>query len=341
MSEIDDAALRRLAPWMAENVPGYRGPLTVNAFDGGQSNPTFELVTPQRRYVLRRKPIGRLLDSAHAVEREFRVLAATHPTGLPTPRPLALCEDEAVIGSAFYVMEKVVGRIFRDPTLPGVAPEARPDLYRAAVAALAQLHALDPAALGLATFGRPGNYMARQVARWTRQYRASAARQIPAMERLIAWLPQTIPAQDRTTLVHGDFKIDNLVFAPDAPRVAAILDWELSTTGEPICDLTYLLLNWVEGPIHDLPDRAAAGIPELEALTAEYCRLTARADLPPLDWFFSYNLFRLAAIVEGVVGRAREGTARDPQAAALAERPPRLAEAAWRYAQHAGAVGSG
>lgn len=337
MSEIADPELRRLEQWMARNVPDYHGPLTASAFEGGQSNPTFELVTPQRRYVLRRKPMGRLLDSAHAVEREFRVLAATHPTGLPTPQPLALCEDEAVIGSVFYVMAKVEGRIFRDPTLPGVAPQARPDLYLAAVAALAQLHALDPTTLGLGGFGRPGNYMARQVARWTRQYRASAAREIPAMERLIAWLPQTIPAQDRTTLVHGDFKIDNLVFAPDAPRVAAILDWELSTTGEPICDLTYLLLNWVEGPIHDLPDRAAAGIPEIEALSAEYCRLTGRDGLPRLDWFFSYNLFRLAAIVEGVVGRAREGTARDPQAAALAERPPRLADAAWRYAQRAGA----
>lgn len=337
MSHIADAELRRLEAWMAQNVPGYRGPLTVNAFDGGQSNPTFELITPQRRYVLRRKPMGRLLDSAHAVDREFRVLSATHPAGLPTPRPLALCEDDSVIGSAFYLMEKVEGRIFRDPTLPGVAPEARPELYLAAVAALAQLHTLDPTALGLAAFGRPGNYMARQIARWTRQYRASAARKIPAMERLIEWLPQTIPAQDRTTLVHGDFKIDNLVFAPDAPRVAAILDWELSTTGEPICDLTYLLLNWVEGPIHDLPDRAAAGIPEIDVLTAEYCRRTGRDGLPRLDWFFGYNLFRLAAIVEGVVGRAREGTARDPHAAALAERPPRLAEAAWRYAQRAGA----
>lgn len=326
--------LRRLDAWMRANVDGFSGPLSARGFDGGQSNPTYELVSPARSYVLRRKPTGRLLDSAHAVDREFRVLAAVHPTGFPCPRPYALCADDSVIGTMFYVMDKVEGRIFRDPTLPDSSPEERGAAYHAMASTLAKLHALDLRACGLEDFGRPGNYMARQVRRWTQQYRASSEREIPEMERLIVWLPETLPTQDRTSLVHGDFKIDNMVFAPGAPQIAAVLDWELSTTGDPICDLTYMLLNWVEGPIHD---SAPEGAPPLEALVAEYCRLTGRDGLPDLDWFFSYNLFRLAAIIEGVVGRAREGTARSPQAASLAERPPRLAQAAWRFAQRAGA----
>jgi len=326
-----------LADWLTAHVPGFAGPLAVRAFDFGQSNPTYELRTPARSYVLRRKPAGRLLASAHAVDREFRVLAALAPTGLPVPRPYALCEDDAVIGSMFYVMEKVEGRLFRDPLLPELPPAERRQVYLSMVETLARLHALDPEALGLADFGRAGNYMARQVERWTRQYRASTDREIPAMERLIAWLPRTIPAQTRTSIVHGDYKLDNVLIAPTQPRLAAILDWELSTVGDPLCDFTYMLLNWAWGPIADLPEPAAAHLPTREELAAAYCELTGRESLPDLDWFFAYNLFRLAAIIEGIVGRAREGTARDPAAAAMAARTAPMAEAAWRFAERAGA----
>jgi aminoglycoside phosphotransferase (APT) family kinase protein len=326
-----------LSEWLGAHVPSFEGPLVVRPFDFGQSNPTYELRTPARSYVLRRKPVGHLLASAHAVDREFRVLSALSPTGLPVPRPYALCEDDSVIGSMFYVMEKVEGRILRDPLLADLSPVDRRAAYFSMVETLARLHGLDPQALGLEDFGRAGNYMARQVERWTKQYRASTEREIPAMERLIAWLPQTIPAQTRTGIVHGDYKLDNVMFAPSEPRLAAILDWELSTIGEPLCDFTYMLLNWVWGPIADLADPAAAGLPSRDELAAAYCRLTGRDGLPDLDWFFAYNLFRLAAIIEGIVGRAREGTARDPQAASMAERTPVMAEAAWRIAQRAGA----
>jgi aminoglycoside phosphotransferase (APT) family kinase protein len=327
----------RLSAWLAEHVPGFAGPLEVRAFDGGQSNPTYELRTPAKSYVLRRKPAGRLLSSAHAVDREHRVLAALHPMGLPVPRPYALCEDEGVIGGMFYVMEKAEGRILRDPLLPMLPAPERRGVYSAMVTTLARLHQVDLAACGLEDFGRPGNYMARQVERWTRQYRASADREIPAMERLIAWLPGSAPPQTRTTLVHGDYKLDNVMFAEHEPRIVAVLDWELATTGEPVCDLTYMLLNWVEGPIAQAADPAGLGLPGRDELVAEYCRLTGREALPELDWFFSYNLFRLAAIIEGIVGRVRDGTARDPRAAELADRPLRLSEAAWRFAERAGA----
>lgn len=336
-ADQNSAQWERLDRWMTDNVPGYAGPLEVRAFDAGQSNPTFELATPGRRYVLRRKPMGKLLSSAHAVDREYRVLAALAPTGFPAPVPLALCEDDGVLGSMFYVMEKVEGRILRDPTLPDVPREERRQVYLSMIEVLAKLHSFEPAELGLADFGAEGNYMARQVSRWTKQYRASAAREIPAMDRLIAWLPDTIPAQSEARLVHGDYKPDNVVFRTDAPRLASVLDWELSTIGEPMCDLTYVLMNWAEGPLMDASVRQSLGIPEADELVAEYSRLTGRARPENLDWFMAYNLFRIAAIIEGIVGRAREGTARDPRAMEMAERTPRLADAAWRFAVRAGA----
>jgi aminoglycoside phosphotransferase (APT) family kinase protein len=328
-----------LTAWLTANVPGFKGPVELRPFDAGQSNPTYEVKTPERSYVLRRKPAGKLLSSAHAVDREYRALAGLHPAGLPVPRPYALCEDDSVLGSMFYVMDKAEGRMLRDPLFPDQTPEARRSLHMSMVETLARLHAVDLKAVGLEDFGRPGNYMARQVERWTKQYRASNARDIPDMERLIAWLPTTIPPQTRTTLIHGDYKVDNVVFHATEPRVAAVLDWELATTGEPICDLTYLLMNWADGGIADLgpAERAARGIPEREELEAKYCQLTGRDGLPELDWFFSYNLFRLGCIIEGIVGRVREGTARDPRAAELEVRTPKLAEAAWRFAQRAGA----
>jgi aminoglycoside phosphotransferase (APT) family kinase protein len=336
-TEATPQDLRRLEDWIAAHVPNFAGPIEMRAFDFGQSNPTYEIRTPDRSYVLRRKPAGRLLSSAHAVDREFRVLSALSPIGLPVPRTYALCEDEAVIGGMFYVMEKAEGRIFRDPLLPELPSAERRRAYLSMVETLAGLHTLAPADLGLEDFGRPGNYMARQVERWTKQYRASNDRQIPAMERLISWLPQTIPAQTRTSIVHGDYKLDNVMFHPRDPRLVAVLDWELSTIGDPLCDFTYMLLNWVWGPIADLADPAAAGLPTQGELASAYCRLTGRDGLPELDWFFSYNLFRLAAIIEGIVGRVRDGTNRDPNAAALAQRTPLMAQAAWRFAERAGA----
>jgi aminoglycoside phosphotransferase (APT) family kinase protein len=237
----------------------------------------------------------------------------------------------------FYVMEKLEGRHFSDPLLPDLPPPERRAAYLSMVETMAKLHAVTPADVGLEDFGRPGNYMARQVERWTKQYRASTVREIPAMERLIAWLPTTVPAQTRTSIVHGDFKLDNMLFAGDAPRLVAVLDWELSTIGEPLCDLTYMLMGWGWGPIAELADPAAAGLPTRAELVSTYCRLTGRDALPDLDWFFAYNFFRSAAIVEGIVGRVREGTARDPRAAALADRAPLTAELAWRLAERAGA----
>jgi aminoglycoside phosphotransferase (APT) family kinase protein len=330
--------LPRLDDWMAANVPGYAGPLEVRRLAGGQSNPTFQVVTPQRRYVLRRKPIGTLLPSAHAVDREYRVISALGPTGFPVPQAFGLCQDPAVAGSMFYVMEMVEGRIFREPTLAGEAPADRRAIYLDMVAVLARLHGVDPAAVGLAEFGKPGNYMARQIHRWTVQYRASETEKLELVERLIEWLPATTPEQTRTGIVHGDYKIDNVIVRPAEPRLAAVLDWELSTLGDPIADLVYFLMNWVNGPLAEA-DLIAAGIPTLDACVAEYCRLTGRGRdaLPALDWYFSYNLFRLACILQGIVGRARDGTANSPEAAGMAARVPQLAAAAWRFAERAGA----
>jgi aminoglycoside phosphotransferase (APT) family kinase protein len=334
MADFDLAALDR---WMASHVADYRGPLRAERFQGGQSNPTYQLITPTARYVLRRKPIGRLLASAHAVDREYRAIAALHPAGFPVPRPFGLCEDESVIGSMFYVMQLVEGRIFREPLLTGVAPADRHEIYLDMVRVLARLHGTDPAVVGLADFGKPGNYMARQIHRWTTQYRASETDRLETMERLLAWLPASVPAEGRSGIVHGDFKLDNVVVHPSEPRLAAVLDWELSTLGDPLADFTYLMMNWVNGPLAERTDLEALGIPSLDACGAEYCRLTGRERLPDLDWFFAYNLFRLGCILQGIVGRARDGTANSPEAASMEARVPLLADAAWRFARLAGA----
>jgi aminoglycoside phosphotransferase (APT) family kinase protein len=328
--------LARLDAWMIAHVPGYAGPLELRRFSGGQSNPTFQLATPGARYVLRRKPIGRLLASAHAVDREHRVIAALYPTGFPVPRPYGVCEDESIAGSMFYVMEMADGRIFRDPTTAGLSAAERRSLWLDMIAVMARLHAFDPAGLGLGDFGRPGNYMARQIHRWTGQYRASETQRLETVERLVDWLPRTTPEQTRTSIVHGDFKLDNVVIHATAPRLAAVLDWELSTTGEPLADFSYLMMNWVNGPFAG-PERERLGVPSLDECVAEYCRLTGREALPDLNWYFSYNLFRLACILQGIVGRARDGTANSPEAASMEARVPQLADAAWRFAERAGA----
>jgi aminoglycoside phosphotransferase (APT) family kinase protein len=331
---IDEAALAR---WMAEHVEGYRGTLTVLQFKGGQSNPTYQLVTPTKKYVLRRKPPGKLLPSAHAVDREYRVISALYPTGFPVARPYGLCTDDSVIGSMFYVMDMVEGRVLWDLALTQYETEERRAIYMAELRTLAALHETDYAAIGLSDYGRPGNYMARQIDRWTRQYRASETERRPIMERLMEWLPKTCPPDERTTIVHGDYRLDNLVMHATEPRVAAVLDWELSTLGEPIADFAYFLMSWLSGPLTDVADLEAHGSPTIEALTEEYCRLTGRSAAPPLDWYLAYNFFRFAAILQGVVGRARDGTAKSPQAAAQAARIPPLEATAWRFAEKAGA----
>ena len=334
---FDVAALER---WMAEHVADYGGPLSVNQFKGGQSNPTYELVTPGRTYVLRRKPPGNLLPSAHAVDREFRVISALAKQGFPVARPYALCEDESVIGSMFYVMDKVEGRILWDLKLPGMEPEQRRAIYEAQTDALARLHAIDPAAAGLGDYGRPGNYFARQVGRWSKQYAASETETIPAMDRLMAFLPDSLPPEGPTRIVHGDWRLDNMILTPDRPEVLAVLDWELSTLGDPMADLSYYLIGWV------IPasqrngvggaDLKALGIPTVEETVDRYAAATGmRPD--NLDWLMAYNLFRLAAICQGIAGRVRDGTASSPQAVATAAQVHPLSEAAWGFAQKAGA----
>ena len=326
-----------LAAWMQAHVEDFAGPMQVRQFKGGQSNPTYQLITPDRKYVMRRKPPGKLLPSAHAVDREFRVISALYPTGFPVARPYGLCTDDSVIGTMFYVMEMVEGRILWDQSLPAYAPAERHAIHMAACRTLAALHNTDYKAVGLEGFGRPGNYMSRQIDRWTKQYKASETRHIETIERLIDWLPKTVPEDDQTTIVHADYRLDNMVMHATEPRVVAVLDWELSTLGNPLADFTYVLMQWVNGSIAAIPDLKAHGIPTMEEYIAEYCRLTGRAGLPELNWFFAYNSFRLAGILQGIVGRARDGTANSPQAAAMEERVPLLGEAAWKFAQLAGA----
>lgn len=336
--QLDEAAL---GAWLRQNVDGYQGPLSVQQFKGGQSNPTYQLTTPTAAYVLRRKPPGKLLPSAHAVDREFRVIAALHPTGFPVAKPYALCLDEQIIGTAFYVMEKVDGRILWDGRLPDQDRTGRRAIYHAEIATLARLHNANPVTLGLSDFGKAGNYFARQVDRWSKQYRASETEQIGEMNRLIEFLPTTIPADDQTTIVHGDYRLDNMILDAKEPIVRAVLDWELSTLGNPLADFSYFLMNWVmpreqRGGLAGM-DLAAAGIPTIQEAVEMYCTLTGRSGLPSLDWYFSYNLFRLAAILQGIAGRVRDGTAASEHAQLMATRVRPLASAAWHYAKQAGA----
>ena len=335
---LDEATLDA---WLSENVEGYEGPLTLRQFKGGQSNPTYELTTPGRTYVLRRKPPGVLLPSAHAVDREFQVISALRAQGFPVARPYTLCTDDTVIGSMFYVMDKVEGRVFWDLKLPDLAPTERRAIYEAQTDTLAALHRFDPDAIGLSDYGKPGNYFARQVGRWTKQYQASEIDTIEAMDRLIAFLPQSLPADGPTRIVHGDFRLDNMILAPDQAEVRAVLDWELSTLGDPMADFSYLLIAWV------IPatlrnglagaDLEALGIPSVEETVARYAEKTGTAGPDNLDWLFAYNLFRLAAICQGIAGRVRDGTAASSHARTMAAQVGPLSDAAWSFAKKAGA----
>ena len=326
----------RLDAWMRENVEGYQGPLTVLQFKGGQSNPTYRLNTPTKSYVMRRKPFGKLLPSAHAVDREFKVIAALHAQGFPVARAYALCMDDAVIGAAFYIMSMEEGRVFWNPTLPGLEPKERHAVFTSKIETLAKLHSYDPEKIGLGDFGKPGNYFARQVDRWTKQYRASETDLIPEMEKLIEWLPKTVPTQKRVSIVHGDYRIDNMIFHADKPQVKAVLDWELSTLGDPMADFAYLLMQWVM-PGLDGADFKALNIPTMEEAEAIYCKAAGVPPIENLNWYFSYNLFRLAGILQGIAKRIQDGTASNAKADASAARRIPLAQASWHYAQKAGA----
>ena len=327
----------RLLAWMQANVEGFEGPLEVRQFKGGQSNPTYQLVTPNKKYVMRRKPPGKLLPSAHAVDREYKVITALYPTGFPVAKSYGLCVDDEVIGTWFYVMDMVEGRILWDQSLPEYQPAERHAIFMAKLKTLADLHNTDVDAVGLSDFGRPGNYFGRQVDRWSKQYKASETTKVETIDKLMDWLPQTLPTDDQTSIVHGDYRLDNMVLHATEPRVIAVLDWELSTLGNPLADFTYLLMNWVNGTVSTIPDLKAHGIPTLDEYVAEYCRLTGRDGLPDLNWYFAYNGFRLAGILQGIVGRVRDGTANSPQAAAMADRVPLLGEMAWNFAKQAGA----
>ena len=335
---LDNAALGR---WMSLHVPQYRGPAEIMKFAAGQSNPTYRIDAPSGAYVMRRKPFGTLLPSAHAVDREYRLLRALHPTGFPVPKPFALCTDPTILGADFYVMEMIAGRTFWDGSLPESNPMQRRPIYEAIIDVLARLHSIDPATVGLTDYGRPGNYFERQVRRWTQQYRASETEHIDDAEKLIAWLPQTLPAQDRVSIVHGDYRIDNLIFAADQPFVLAVLDWELSTLGDPLADLSYLLMNW-EMPHEGTAGIAglyleALGIPTLEEAVSHYAAATNRHAVPDLSWYFAYNLFRLMAIVQGIRKRIVDGNASNAQAEIMAQRVRPLAAQAWACAVRAGA----
>jgi aminoglycoside phosphotransferase (APT) family kinase protein len=348
-SGIKDAAptlrldVAHLEQYLAAHVAGFAGPLTVKQFKGGQSNPTYLLGTPERRYVLRRKPPGKLLPSAHAVDREYRVIRGLHAEGFPVAEALAYCADEFVAGTPFYVMGFVDGRVFWEPQMPDSNPAERAAVYDSMNATIARLHGLDPARIGLGDFGKGENYVARQVERWSKQYRASETEQIDAMERLIDWLPKHIPAGGPARLVHGDYRLDNLIVARDRPEIVAVLDWELSTLGDPLADFSYHLMTWhmphsesAAGTAtlvgHDL---CALGIPLMSDYVDAYVARTGLDPRPALPVYLAYNFFRIAAILQGIIGRVRDGTATSEFAPAKAEMIRPLADKGWEFARQA------
>lgn len=325
----------KLADYLRGNVADFSGPIQVEQFKGGQSNPTFLISAGGKRYVMRRKPPGKLLPSAHAVDREYRVISALATTDVPVAKTYALCQDESVVGTAFYIMDYVEGRIFWDPSLPGMTPGERGAIFNELNRVIAALHSVDFQAIGLGDYGKSGSYFARQIDRWSRQYRASETEKIEAMDRLIEWLPQHIPAGDETSIVHGDYRLDNVIFDPGEPRIPAVLDWELSTLGHPLADFAYHCMTWRLSPGqfrglvgHDLK---ALGIPTEAEYVEAYCRRVGRTDVPKREWEYCivFNMFRLSSILQGIMARAVQGNASSPEAVETGKRARPLAEAAW------------
>ena len=329
----------KLAAWMAANVPSFEGPLQQAKFKGGQSNPTYKLSSPSGDYVLRRKPFGKLLPSAHAVDREFRVQSGLEKVGFPVAPQHGLCTDDDVVGSMFYVMGMVDGRSIWDGSMPGSTPEERRAVYNEMTDVLARLHQVDLAEAGLEDYGKPGNYFERQIGRWTKQYKLSETGHMEPMERLIEYLPASVPEQERTSIVHGDYRIDNMIFAKDRAEVLAVLDWELSTLGDPVADFSYLMLNWFNpadgrAGLGGL-DIAALGIPSVEEAVGRYVERTGYP-VPPMEWYFAYNLFRLAGIMQGIKKRVIDGTASSAHAKQMSERVAPLVQSAYAFAKQAG-----
>lgn len=332
--------LQRLAGHLAANLPGFEGPLTASQFEGGQSNPTYLLRTPARRYVLRRKPPGQLLPSAHAVDREYRVMRALRDSGVPVPGVLLHCTDSAVIGTEFFVMEFLDGRLFWNPALPGLSREERGRIYDEMNRVISTIHRLDVGVAGLGDFGKPGRYVSRQIERWTRQYRSSETGRIEPMERLIEWLPANVPPGEETSLVHGDFRLDNLVFDPKEARVIGVLDWELSTLGHPLVDFAYHAMAWrVPGNVFRglaEADLAELGIPDEVSYVRRYCERVGRDGVEHWNFYLAFNLFRIAAILQGVMARALKGNAASAHALHMGRQVAPLADIGWSQATHAG-----
>lgn len=329
---FDEAAL---TSYLRANAEGFSGDVTVGQFAGGQSNPTFLIESGERQYVLRKKPPGKLLPSAHAVDREYRVMKALAGTDVPVPRMVVLCEDESVIGQMFYVMECVEGRIFRDATLPGMEPAERAAIYDSMNDTMAKLHKVDYQAVGLGDYGRPGNYIERQTARWIKQYEASKTEEIASFDALVDWLPKNIPAGDETAIAHGDFRLENMIFHPTEPRAVAVLDWELSTIGHPLADLGYNVQGFYM-PGSDIPGGLASipeGIPTVESYAQTYAERTGRDRIENLEFYIVFSMFRMAAIVQGIVMRAKQGNASSDNAADVGKAAKAIANSAWELAQ--------
>ena len=331
---FDVASLER---YLREHVEGFGDQLEIEQFKGGQSNPTFLLKSAAKRYVLRRKPPGKLLQSAHAVDREYRVITALHGYGFPVAKTYCLCMDDAIIGTAFYVMDYVAGRVLWEPALPQMGKEQRGAYFDELNRVIALLHSVDYAAIGLGDYGKPGNYIERQINRWTKQYRASETERIEAMENLIEWLPKNIPQGDETTIVHGDYRMDNVMFHPAEPKMLAVLDWELSTLGHPLADFAYHCMTWrlTPGQFRGMMgiDFRALGIPTEQEYVAAYCRRTGRDHIPNWDFYMAYNMFRLAGILQGIMGRVKDGTAASAHALEQGKRARPMAEAGWQQVE--------
>jgi aminoglycoside phosphotransferase (APT) family kinase protein len=329
-----------LNTWLGNQANLTKGPLSLKKYPGGQSNPTYEMRIGDEIFALRRKPFGDLLPSAHAIEREFQIISALYPTGFSVPKPYSLCEAKDVIGSPFYIMEAVKGNTYWDGALPQMNNDERRSHYLSMIETLASLHKIDPDVIGLSNFGKAGNYFQRQIERWTKQYRASQTDEIDAVEILIEWLPKFIPEQTHVSIVHGDYRLDNIIFAADSPKVLAVLDWELSTLGDPLADLTYFLMNWImphegQSGIGGL-DHSALGIPTLDEALSHYCTLTGRTPIYSLDWYFAYNLFRITAILQGVKKRSLQGNASSTKALSMAKKIKPLSDAALGFAKSSG-----